>query len=51
MDYVSRNYSKYLLMAHLIFTIKHLIFVCKYRKNLLVRNGDEIGQMDILLVA
>ncbi len=38
MDYVSRNHSKYLLMAH-------LIFVCKYRENLLVRYGDEIKQL------
>ena len=33
MDYVSRNHSKYLLMCH-------LIFVCKYRKKLLVRYGE-----------
>ena len=35
MDYVSRNNSKYLLLVH-------LIFVCKYRKNLLIKFGDEI---------
>ena len=35
MDYVSRNHSKYLLMAH-------LIFVCKYRKPLLAKFGDDI---------
>lgn len=35
MDYVSRNHSKYLLLVH-------LIFVCKYRKNLLIKFGDEI---------
>lgn len=35
MDYVSRNHSKYLLMCH-------LIFVCKYRKKLLVRYDKEL---------
>jgi putative transposase len=35
MDYVSKNHSKYLLMAH-------LIFVCKYKKELLIKYGDEI---------
>ncbi|HBG2116818.1 IS200/IS605 family transposase [Clostridioides difficile] len=35
MDYVSRNHSKCLLLVH-------LIFVCKYRKNLLIKFGDEI---------
>ncbi len=35
MDYISRNHSKYLLMSH-------LIFVCKYRKKLLIRYGEEI---------
>ena len=35
MDYTSKNHSKYLLMAH-------LIFVTKYRKQLLVKYGDEI---------
>ena len=38
MDYVSRNHSKYLLMAH-------LIFVCKYRKPLLVEFGDDIKRL------
>ena len=38
MDYLSRNHSKYLLMVH-------LIFVCKYRKHLLVRYGDQIKQV------
>lgn len=35
MDYISQNHSKHLLMAH-------LIFVCKYRKELLIRYGEEI---------
>ena len=34
MDYTSKNHSKYLLMVH-------LIFVTKYRKQLLVKYGDE----------
>ena len=38
MDYVSRNHSKYLLMCH-------LIFVCKYRKKLLVRYDKEIKKL------
>ena len=38
MDYVSRNHSKYLLMCH-------LIFVCKYRKKLLVRYYKEIKKL------
>ena len=38
MDYVSRNHSKYLLMCH-------LIFVCKYRKKLLIKYGEEIKQL------
>jgi putative transposase len=38
MDYISRNHSKYLLRVH-------LIFVCKYRKHLLVRYGDEVKQV------
>ena len=38
MDYTSRNHSKYLLMTH-------LIFVCKYRKKLLVKFGNEIKQL------
>ena len=35
MDYISRNHSKYLLMVH-------LIFVCKYRKKLLIKFGEQI---------
>lgn len=35
MDYVCKNHSKYLLLTH-------LIFVCKYRKKLLIRYGEEI---------
>jgi len=38
MDYISRNHSKYLLMVH-------LIFVCKYRKNLLIKYGDQVKQI------
>lgn len=38
MQYVSENHSKYLLMVH-------LIFVVKYRRNLLVKFGDEIKQI------
>ena len=37
-DYVSENYSKHLLMVH-------LVFVIKYRRNLLVKFGDEIKQI------
>ena len=35
MEYISENHSKHLLMCH-------LIFVCKYRKNLLLKVGDDI---------
>ena len=35
MGYTSRNHSKY-------FLIVHLIFVCKYRKKLLMKLGNEI---------
>ena len=35
MDYVSENHSKYLIMCH-------LIFVCKYRKSLLLKFGSFI---------
>ena len=35
MDYGSKNHSKYLMMYH-------IIFVCKYRKKLLITLGDEI---------
>lgn len=38
MEYISRNHSKYLLMVH-------LIFVCKYRKKLLLRYGEEIKKI------
>ena len=38
MDYVSENHSKYLLIVH-------LIFVVKYRRNLLIKFGDEIKQI------
>ena len=38
MDYISRNHSKYLLMAH-------LIFVSKYRKQLSIKYGNEIKQI------
>ena len=35
MKYKSKNHSKYFIMYH-------LIFVCKYRKKLLVKFGEEI---------
>lgn len=35
MDYITQNHSKYLLMVH-------LIFVCKYRKHLLIKLGEDI---------
>lgn len=38
MDYISKNHSKYLIMVH-------LIFVCKYRKKLLIKYGSEIKQI------
>lgn len=38
MDYTSKNHSKHLLMTH-------LIFVCKYRKKLLVKLRNEIKQL------
>jgi putative transposase len=37
MAYISENHSKHLLMCH-------LIFVCKYRKKLLIHLGDYIKQ-------
>ena len=40
MDYVSKNHSKFLLMCH-------LIFVCKYRKKLLVHCGTIIQELII----
>ncbi|WP_039230836.1 IS200/IS605 family transposase [Clostridium haemolyticum] len=38
MKYISKNHSKFLLMTH-------LIFVCKYRKKLLIRLGDDIKKL------
>lgn len=38
MEYVSENHSKHLLMVH-------LIFVVKYRKNLLIKFGEEMKQI------
>jgi len=35
MDYISKGHSKFLIMVH-------LIFVCKYRKKLLVKLGEQI---------
>jgi putative transposase len=35
MEYVSQNHSKHLLLVH-------LIFVCKYRKQLLIKFGEQI---------
>ena len=35
MNYISQNHSKYLLMTH-------LIFVCKCRKHLLIKFGEEV---------
>lgn len=43
MDYISQNHSKHLLMVH-------LIFVCKYRKHLLIKLGEQIKMSDILRV-
>ena len=40
MDYVSKNHSKFLLLCH-------LIFVCKYRKKLLVHCGNIIQELII----
>lgn len=40
MNYISQNHSKHLLMAH-------IIFVCKYRKHLLVDFGDQIKALFI----
>ena len=37
-NYVSENHSKHLLMVH-------LIFVVKYRRNLLIKFGDEVKQI------
>ena len=38
MKYKSKNHSKYFIMYH-------LIFVCKYRKKLLVKFGEELKDM------
>ncbi len=38
MDYTSKNHSKFLIMAH-------LIFACKYRKKLLVKLGEQVKQL------
>ncbi|QJX80325.1 IS200/IS605 family transposase [Priestia megaterium] len=38
MEYTSKNHSKFLLMAH-------LIFVCKYRKPLLVALGNDVKSL------
>jgi len=35
MDYISKGHNKFLIMVH-------LIFVCKYRKKLLVKLGEQI---------
>ena len=42
--YVSRNHSKYYLKVH-------LIFVCKYRKKLLINNFDNIVKNIILEIS
>jgi putative transposase len=34
MDYLTKNHTKFLILSH-------LIFVCKYRKKLLIHYGDE----------
>ena len=38
MDYLSKNYAKFLILSH-------LIFVCKYRKKLLIPYGDEVKRL------
>ena len=43
-NYVSRNHSKYYLKVH-------LIFVCKYRKKLLINNFDNIVKNIILEIS
>lgn len=43
-NYVSRNHSKYYLKVH-------LIFVCKYRKKLLINNFDNIVKNAILEIS
>ena len=44
MDYSRKNHSKFLLMCH-------LIFVCKYRKNLLIQLGNRIKDLIILIAS
>ena len=38
MDYQSKNHAKFLILYH-------LIFVCKYRKKLLISYGNEVKQL------
>jgi putative transposase len=38
MDYSTKNHVKFLMLYH-------FVFVCKYRKNLLIPYGDEVKQM------
>ncbi|MBZ5752497.1 IS200/IS605 family transposase [Metabacillus rhizolycopersici] len=38
MDYHTKNHSNFLLMCH-------LIFVCKYRKKLLIQLGNDVKQL------
>lgn len=38
MDYQSKNHAKFLILYH-------LIFVCKYRKKLLIFYGNEVKRM------
>jgi putative transposase len=38
MDYQSKNHAKFLILSH-------VIFVCTYRKKLLVSNGNEVKQV------
>lgn len=38
MDYYTKNHSKFLLMCH-------LIFVCKYRKKLLIPFGNDVKKL------
>ena len=39
MDYLSKNHARLLILYH-------LIFVCKYRKKLLIPYGDEVKHGD-----
>ena len=38
MDYLSKNHARLLILYH-------LIFVCKYRKKLLIPYGDEVKRL------